>query len=361
MIARYYFLFGSPSFYLFLQLVQKRARSYHTPQWELHSDFHPQQVLPNHQQWVSSDGDILTAQGVTAYNTHISPDEIFDVISGKAIGDLSNLAFRDPNSFQAGCLHQNIKAWEEIFSDCRSFKQAVEVLQWIRDKVDVFQYFQRFKGSYKGVQYDSDIPPKTIFYNHETCKPFVDFISSTILERLASGAISFWGKVNEVDPPHLVLPLTVEPQKPRLCNDDRFLNLWMMDKPFQLDNLLMLTRYVTPHSFQTVCDDKSGYDHILLSERSRTFFGFQWAGCFFVSNTIPFGWKLSAYAYHSTGFLASHHFRSIGIPCSLYIDDRHTGQLMLQKTQRSQGMSFCLSRIATVNWHDLRFFWRFLV
>ena len=125
MIARYYFLFGSPSFYLFIQPVQKRARSYHTPQWELHSDFHPQQVLPNHQQWVSSDGDILTAQGVTAYNTHISPDEISDVISGKAIGDLSNLAFRDPNSFQAGGLHQNIKAWEEIFSDCRSFKQAV--------------------------------------------------------------------------------------------------------------------------------------------------------------------------------------------------------------------------------------------
>ena len=99
MIARNYFLFGSPSFYLFLQPVQKRARSYHTPQWELHSDFHPQQVLPNHQQWVSSDGDILTAQGVTAYNTHISPDKIPDVISGKAIGDLSNLAFRDPNSF----------------------------------------------------------------------------------------------------------------------------------------------------------------------------------------------------------------------------------------------------------------------
>ena len=102
----------------------------------------------------------------------------------------------------------------------------------------------------------------------------------------------------------------------------------------------MLTRYVTPHSFQTVCDDKSGYDHILLSERSRTFFGFQWAGCFFVSNTIPFGWKLSAYVYHSTGLLASHHFRSIGIPCSLYIDDRHTGQLMLQKNAALSGHEF---------------------
>lgn len=33
--------------------------------------------------------------------------------------------------------------------------------------------------------------------------------------------------------------------------------------------------------------------------------------------------------YHSTGILAFHYFRSLGIPCSLYIDDRHTGQLRL--------------------------------
>jgi len=32
-------------------------------------------------------------------------------------------------------------------------------------------------------------------------------------------------------PPHLVLPLTVEPSKPRLCNDDRFLNLWTEERP----------------------------------------------------------------------------------------------------------------------------------
>ncbi|KAK3751012.1 hypothetical protein QZH41_020176, partial [Actinostola sp. cb2023] len=49
----------------------------------------------------------------------------------------------------------------------------------------------------------------------------------------------------------------------------------------------------------------------------------------FVSNTIPFGWKLSAWIYHSTGLVATHFFRSIGIPSSLYIDDRHIGELQL--------------------------------
>ena len=46
-----------------------------------------------------------------------------------------------------------------------------------------------------------------------------------------------WGRVGEVNPPHLVLPLTVEPSKPHLCHDERYLNLWIRDLPFQLDHL----------------------------------------------------------------------------------------------------------------------------
>ena len=87
------------------------------------------------------------------------------------------------------------------------------------------------------------------------------------------------------------MPLTVEPSKPRLCNDNHFLNLWIRDMPFQLDSLLGLPRYVFPSSFQSVCDDKSGYDHVLLTPESRPYFGFQWGGWYFTSNTIPFGWK----------------------------------------------------------------------
>jgi hypothetical protein len=120
-----------------------------------------------------------------------------------------------------------------------------------------------------------------MFYNHPSCKPFAQYISDTIIERLASGAISVWGKVDAVDPPHLVMPLTVEPQKPRLCNDNRFLNLWTVDRPFTLDHLHNLPLYVQKDSYQTVCDDKSGYDHIFLSDSCRTFFGFEWHGWFF--------------------------------------------------------------------------------
>ena len=35
--------------------------------------------------------------------------------------------------------------------------------------------------------------------------------------------------------------------------------------------------------------------------------------------------------YHSTGLLATHCFRSTGIPCLLYIDDRHTDEISFSR------------------------------
>ena len=52
----------------------------------------------------------------------------------------------------------------------------------------------------------------------------------------------------DVSPPRVVIPLTVEPTKLRLC-DDRFINLWTTDKPFKLDLLLALLRYVLKDSY----------------------------------------------------------------------------------------------------------------
>ena len=99
---------------------------------------------------------------------------------------------------------------------------------------------------------------------------------------MKTGAVSLLGRVGEVLPPFLVLPLTVEPIKPRLCHDARFLNLWMQDIPFKLDSVTHIPRYVGRDTYQTVVDDKSGYDHLLLNPESHTYFGIQWGGWYFV-------------------------------------------------------------------------------
>lgn len=77
----------------------------------------------------------------------------------------------------------------------------------------------------------------------------------------------------------------------------------------------------------TKCDDKSGYDHVLLQEASQQYFGICWRGVWFVCTTLPFGWKESPFIYHTIGLVASGYFRRLGIPCSLYIDDRLQGEV----------------------------------
>lgn len=61
--------------------------------------------------------------------------------------------------------------------------------------------------------------------------------NSKLTARLRNGSLQLLGKVGEVDPPNLVMPLTIEPSKPRLCHDERFLNLWIRDCPFSLETL----------------------------------------------------------------------------------------------------------------------------
>ncbi|CAH3162802.1 unnamed protein product, partial [Porites lobata] len=73
---------------------------------------------------------------------------------------------------------------------------------------------RHFKGSFKGELFDSDEPPMKVFKNNVSCKPFVSFVEETLVARLRSGAISLLGRVGVVDPPFIVLPLTVEPTKP---------------------------------------------------------------------------------------------------------------------------------------------------
>lgn len=301
----------------------------HFHDWENTPNFDPTTVSPNSQSWVDSEGSSLDeAQGMVN-NAHIRQDFFSSVIKGDSLADVSRLAFRDPHRFRAGELHRHKDQWGKLFNYSNGGFE--EVHDWISNFVHVEKFFTHFKGSYKGANYDCDIPPARVFSNHLSCKLFAQFISDTLISRLASGAIALWGKVGQCHPPRLVMPLTVEPSKPRLCNDNRFLNLWIQDRPFSLDSIQHLPKYVQKGFYQTVCDDKSGYDHIQLSSDSRTFFGFEWGGWFFVSCCIPFGWKSSAYIYHTTGLVASHYLRSLGIPSSLYIDDRHTCQLSFPK------------------------------
>lgn len=246
------------------------------------------------------------------------------IFKGRFLASPKEVIFRDPNAFCPGGLHNHLSSWEQIVPG----NDARNVLSFIRDGVDVWSYIVPFKGTFAGQPYDSAYPPAREFPNSQSCLEFKDFIETTIQDRVRNRSLIFLGHAGQVQPPRLVMPITVEPSKPRMCHDERFLNLWIRDLPFSLDSISDLPRYVGQGHFQTVCDDKSGYDHLLLTLDSRTLFGLRWNNSYYVYASLPFGWKASAYVYHSTGLVATSSIRSLNVPCSQYIDDRHIGQLV---------------------------------
>jgi len=260
--------------------------------------------------------------------------EVTRVISGEK-GNLHQLSFRDPASFKAGGIHHNISMWEIVLENS---PRKGQVLEWLLNGVDIRSFMKPFKGVFKGIKYDSSSPPRMTSKNHPSCAKFVDFITETLLQRVGTGAVRVWGKMGEVTPPWLVLPLTVEPNKPRLCVDARFLNLWMKDTPFKLDTLTSVPRFVYPDSHLSKIDDKSGYDHILLSSESQENFGIEWQGWWLVGTTLPFGWKNSPYVYQTVGLGPTSFFRELGITCSLYIDDRLVGEVFSNEGYWSRAM-----------------------
>ncbi|XP_069137272.1 uncharacterized protein [Argopecten irradians] len=294
---------------------EKRAKFYpDIPDWERRVNFDPTTVQFRNRetQWVNYRGKTLQPPFF-----HATAEE---VAAGKSF-DLDSLPLRKPGFYLAGNVHDYVRFWENIGA-------TDEVIGWISSGVNVSTYLCPFKGNFKGKSYNSDVPPPMYFSNANTCIGHEDFIVESLRERVCNGSMSVWGKVGEVDPPHLVMPLTVEPTKPRLCHDERFLNLWIRDLPFALDTLKEVPRIISHSCFMTSVDDKSGYDHVKLDDDSKKYFGVQFAGWYYTYNTLPFGFKPSAYIYHTMGMAATGYCRGLGVPCLQYIDGRLIAELL---------------------------------
>ncbi|EDO41401.1 predicted protein [Nematostella vectensis] len=199
--------------------------------------------------WILLDGAPGTVDSRSLF------EDFLDVLDGN-VKKITIILFRDPETFRAGELHKHYSAWVAILYDNEKAKY----------------------------------PPEKDFDNQASCGDFTHFISKTLEERLQTGAVRMWGKFGEVPAPNLLLLLTVEPLKPRLCVDARFLNLWMRDTPFSLDTFKDVPRYISLDSRMSKIDDKSGYDHVSLTDESMQYFGIRWGDWWLVRATLPFGW-----------------------------------------------------------------------
>jgi hypothetical protein len=170
-----------------------------------------------------------------------SQPTIADVLRGNATVGLSNVVFRDPTFFRPGTLGENLPAWEFILT---GHPERERLLSWLRDGVNIYDFMAPFSGQWKGQRYHSDIPPPAVFQNHPTAlsPQFSSFVTTKVADVVMNGALRRLGPVGSVVRPRVVLPVGVEPTKPRLICDARYINLWCRDLPFSFENLGMLPR-----------------------------------------------------------------------------------------------------------------------
>ena len=117
-----------------------------------------------------------------------------------------------------------------------------------------------------------------------------------------------------------------------MIHDARFLNLWQKSTPFTLENLSNVPAIAPRGTFFTCLDEKSSYDGIKLAPSARKYFGIQFAGWYFVYNTMTFGWRSSAVLCQHTGLLVTSVLRSYSISCIQYLDDRFLAEWLGTKT-----------------------------
>ncbi len=242
---------------------------------------------------------------------------------------LRNIHFWDCDSFIAGGLHSQEENWDLLLNFVNN-EQSDMVRDWINNMIDVKQFMIPFKGNFKGSHYDAKEPPHVIMSNYESCEPHKFEIAHHLEERLRNGSIELIGKVGEVQPPHLVMPLIMVEgvRKNRLCHDERLLNLFMNHIPFSLETLSVIPNILSKGDLMAASDEKSAYDGLMLAPSSRTYFGLQFGGWYMQYKTIPFGWKMSPFIYQTIGMQVTEFLRLKGVITTQYLDDRFLGPMI---------------------------------
>jgi hypothetical protein len=160
-----------------------------------------------------------------------------------------------------------------------------------------------------------------------------DWAFQKIQQDVQTGAIRCLGKVGEVDPPHVVLPLGLELTKPRLITDARFVNLWCDPGPFRLDSVGQVPETFRSDGAFCNYDHKSGYHHFRFVEDEQGYFGFCLRGYYYVFAAGCFGYSKMPEIYHVThDALLQFAQREFAVPSLGYLDDGLTGTMFGART-----------------------------
>ena len=144
------------------------------------------------------------------------------------------------------------------------------------------------------------------------------WVSTEIESLVSEGSLAVWSTVADIKAQprlRIYLPLGVEPNKPRLIWDARYLNSMCKHSPFQIDGVGNVAQCSWKGAQQVTLDHMSRFHNISLAPETWEYFGLCWRGVYHVWTVLCFGWCASLCIYHS------HYLRSQDIPTSAWLDD----------------------------------------
>ena len=174
----------------------------------------------------------------------------------------------------------------------------------------------------------TSLPPPFHAKNSPSAFRHSQFVTDELSSLLHAGAIESVA----VESVHIVSPLGVVPKKNgklRLILDLRFLNLFLADQHFALEDLRVIPGLFAPGCFFFTFDLKSGYHHISVASEHRKYLGFSWnmAGStqYFVFAALPFGLKSAPFVFTKVLRPLVARWRNKGMRIFMYLDDGTAG------------------------------------
>ena len=220
-------------------------------------------------------------------------------------------------------LQSAIPFWRDIILPATIEADRDTLLGWIRG-VSVHDFVDsRAQGTFQGHQYSGPDLTSVHLPNHVPAE-HCSWVTAEVEQLVSTGCIARWADVADTSlytKPHMVLPLGVEPKKPRLIWDARWLNLMCVHSPFTMDRVGKVAQYAWPGAHQVTVDHKSAYHHVALEPSSWQYFGFEWEDEFYVFTVLCFGWCSAPFIYASLSEAAARYLRSQDVPVLTWIDD----------------------------------------
>lgn len=263
----------------------------------------------------------------------------------------------DHETFVAGSFQKFYPAWNELLGRSGR-KSSKSILSWLRNG-----YRPRFEGSQNAKPeklkvvramlekvvgqervdaYLTGVRPKRIeFPNHRSFYDRWEFAEGEIRKNLKSGAVAIWPQGKEL--PEVISPMGVVESagKERLICNDRYLNAFLKQIPFEYEKLRDVLSFTERNSFMATADLKSGYFHVPIHPAYWKYFAFRVGSTVFFYKVLCFGFAQACFVFTKIMREPILEIRSKGIPMSGYIDDSFTAARTFGRSLRQILYSSC--------------------